>query len=250
MGRSHSSRRRFTPPHHEADFGCGIWVPAFAGTALERHSRTLTILITGFGLFPGSPFNPTGPLVQRLARPRRPRLAHIRIIPHIFPTSYAAVDHELPRLLAAHRPDAVLMFRLAPWPRVSRIDTRVRNTVTLLLDANGAAPPRHTIAPGGPAAMSAPVRRLLAAVRAAGVPATLSRDAGRYLCNYLARRVAAAAKNGGPHLAAFVHVPKVARFVRRPAKRRRLTLGKLARAGTALLAAGAAVCHVSDGKHR
>ena len=27
-----------------------------------------TILVTGFGPFPGAPFNPTAPLVERLAR--------------------------------------------------------------------------------------------------------------------------------------------------------------------------------------
>ena len=60
----------------------------------------VTILVTGFGPFPGAPFNPTGPLVQRLARLRRPALADTKIVPHIFPTSYAAVDRDLPRLLA------------------------------------------------------------------------------------------------------------------------------------------------------
>ena len=81
-------------------------------------------------------------------------------------------------------------------------------------DAGGIALRRLTIAAGGPAAlaMPAPARRLLAAVRAAGVPAALSRDAGRYLCNYLCWRAAeAAGKNGGPRLAAFVHVPPVRR---------------------------------------
>ena len=28
----------------------------------------VTILVTGFGPFPGAPFNPTGPLVKQLAR--------------------------------------------------------------------------------------------------------------------------------------------------------------------------------------
>ena len=60
-----------------------------------------TILVTGFGPFPGAPFNPTGPLVQRLARVRRPALADVTIVPHVFATSYAAVDRELPALIAA-----------------------------------------------------------------------------------------------------------------------------------------------------
>jgi len=56
--------------------------------------------------------------------------------------------------------------------------------------------------------------------------------------------VAAAGKNGWPRLAAFVHVPKIARTARRPGKRRTLSLGDLTRAGARLLAAVAGACHV------
>lgn len=203
---------------------------------------TVTILVTGFGRFPGAPFNPTGPLVLRLARLRRPRLADIKIIPHVFSTSYAAVDRDLPMLLAKHRPHAVLMFGLASRTRVLRIELRARNAVRLLPDASGLVLPRQAISPGGPAIMPmpAPARRLLAAAGATRLPATLSHDSGRYLCNYLAWRVAtAAAKIDGPQFAAFVHVPKVALVARRPGKRREFTHHDLTRAGMALLAAAA-----------
>ena len=79
------------------------------------------------------------------------------------------------------------MFGLAPRTRFMRIETRARNALALLPDAGGAQPRGRAIAAGEPhaLAMPAPARRLLAAARAAGVPAALSRDAGRYLCNYL-----------------------------------------------------------------
>jgi pyroglutamyl-peptidase len=198
-----------------------------------------TILITGFGPFPGSPYNPTQPLVQRLARLRRPRLADFRIVAHVFPTSYAAVDRDLPKLIAKHKPDALLMFGLSPRTRLLRIETRARNSVALLPDVSGIALARHRIQPKGPMALTlpAPAQRLLAAVRATNVPAALSRDAGRYLCNYLCWRAAeAASKKNGPRLAAFVHVPKVARFGHRSRKQRGFTLNDLTRAGGALLA--------------
>jgi len=129
----------------------------------------LTILVTGFGPFPGAPFNPTGPLVERLARLRRLALANEKFVLHIFPTSYAAVDRDLPKLIERHKPDALLMFGLAPRARALRIETRARNTVSLLPDAGGIALRRLTIAASGPAAlvMPAPTHRLLAAVRAA-----------------------------------------------------------------------------------
>ena len=188
------------------------------------------ILVTGFGPFPGAPFNPTGPLAQKLARLRRPSLADVTIVAHVFPTSYVAVDRELPQLLARHKPDALLMFGLALRARTLRIETRARNSLMLLPDAGGVALKRHAIDPGGPAAIAlpAPARELLGAARAARVPVVLSRDAGRYLCNYLCWRAAEAArKPGGPAIAAFVHVPMI--------RKSRLSANDLVRAGTRLI---------------
>ncbi len=199
-----------------------------------------TILVTGFGPFPGAPFNPTAPLVARLARQRRPALADVRIVPHVFATSYAAVDRELPLLIARHQPDALVMFGLHGRARTLHIETRARNALALRADARGSAPQRRAIAPGHPdLAMPAPARHLLAAAKSARVPAALSHDAGRYLCNYLCWRAALAARQG-PRIAAFVHVPGVDRKPLRPGKPRRFTLDDLTRAGSRLLAAVAA----------
>ena len=54
------------------------------------------ILVTGFGPFPGAPYNPTETLVERLLRLRRPAFENITRIGHVFPVTYAAVDRELP----------------------------------------------------------------------------------------------------------------------------------------------------------
>jgi len=200
----------------------------------------ITILLTGFGPFPGAPFNPTAPLVARLARLRRPALAGVTIVPHLFATSYAAVDRELPQLIAKHRPAALLMFGLAPRTRYLRIETRARNALAVRADVGGSAPRGHAIASGLPdLALPAPARPLLAAVRAAHLPAALSFDAGRYLCNYLCWQAAAAAREGPP-IAAFVHVPDVGRKPLRKGKTPRFTLDDLTRAGGRLLVAVAA----------
>jgi pyroglutamyl-peptidase len=124
-----------------------------------------TILITGFGPFPGAPYNPTMKLVRALARLRRPALADTTIATHIFTTSYAAVDRDLPALIAQHRPDALLMFGLHGRAKAIRIETRARNALALLPDASGKVLRRGVIAPGSPAArrMPMPAQRLLAA---------------------------------------------------------------------------------------
>jgi len=188
-----------------------------------------TILVTGFGPFPGAPVNPTGPLVAGLAKVR---LGRAKVVTHIFPTTYAAVDRDLPKLIARYRPEALLMFGLATKARALRIETHARNALSRLADAGGSVPRLRQIAPGRFArlALPSPYRGLLAAARATRVPVALSNDAGDYLCNYLCWQAALAArKRGGPRLAAFIHVP--------PGK----NAGVLARAGRALLKATAAV---------
>lgn len=203
-----------------------------------------TVLLTGFGPFPGAPFNPTGPLVKRLARIRHPSLADAKLIAHVFPTSYAAVDRDLPVLIERHKPDVLLMFGLHGRAKTLRLETRGRNALALIPDASGKILPRRNIVEDGPPelALPAPVRQMLARARTAGAPTVLSRDAGRYLCNYLCWRAAeAAARKNGPRVAAFVHVPVVSRKVRprRRAVRRQITLDDLVRVGRALLTATA-----------
>jgi pyroglutamyl-peptidase len=197
------------------------------------------ILVTGFGPFPGAPFNPTTPLVHHLARLRRPALTGITIVTHIFSTAYAAVDKELPALIARHKPDALLMFGLATRTKKIRIELRARNILSSLPDSTARVLGRRAIAPGASAilVMPAPVRQLLAAVRTARLPLQLSQDAGSYLCNYLCWHAADAVHGRrGPRLAAFVHVPLVHRHGRR-ARGYRFAMGDLKRAGEALLMA-------------
>jgi pyroglutamyl-peptidase len=220
---------------------------------------TATILITGFGPFPGAPFNPTGPLVTELARRRSPALRHIRRVAHVFPTSYEAVDRDLRPLLARERPDALVMFGLAPRRRHISIETRARNALSgAVPDASGHLPAASLIAPGTRATLSlrSPAQRLVAAVRTAGMQAALSGDAGSYLCNYLCWRAGEAAERDGiPRLVAFVHIPNVRvpnvhAEVRVPSARAPyprcsrshlpITFDDLMRAGEAILRAAAA----------
>lgn len=199
----------------------------------------ITILITGFGPFPGAPVNPTMPLVRHLARLRRPALRGVRLVGHVFETSYAAVDRELPELIAQHRPDALLMFGVAARRKHLSIETLARNALALLPDASGSVLPRRAIAPGASdLRLPAPHEALLGAAKRARVPAQLSRDAGRYLCNYVCWRGASAIKTGGPRLAAFIHVPQLPRAPRRiRLSGRMFTAADLARAGEAILIA-------------
>ena len=202
-----------------------------------------TVLITGFGRFPGAPFNPSVPLARALAKRRRPALNDVARIVHIFETSYAAVDRDLPKLIARHKPDIVLLFGLAGRTPHIRIETRARNAMSVLFpDVTGHRPDARAIVPHAPALRGrAPFVRLLAASRARRAPSRLSRDAGRYLCNYVYWRALAASRSGTP-LVQFVHIPWVPIVRRRPGRKRRMTHAMLLRAGEAILLALLAAC--------
>jgi pyroglutamyl-peptidase len=202
-------------------------------------SGKLRILVTGFGPFPGAPYNPTQPLVARLLRLRRPAFTDVEFSGHIFPVTYKAVDRELPLVLAEHRPHALLMFGLASRTAHVRIETRARNAVTMLWpDAAQTRSRKGSIAGGADAKMFGPhTAKLLRAAVGTGLDARASRDAGSYLCNYLSwRAIEALDADSGPRLAAFVHIPLLARD---GASRRkgmpRITLEELVDAGEAML---------------
>jgi pyroglutamyl-peptidase len=216
-------------------------------------TNRLRILITGFRPFPGAPYNPTEKLVDRLVRLRRPLLANVERIGHVFPVSYSAVDHDLPMLIAAHHPDALLMFGLAARTAHLRIETRARNIVTQLWpDADHARVDSRSIAHGAMSTLSfgPHTRKLLRAAQGTGIDARPSLSAGFYLCNYLSwRAIEATRMANGPRLAAFVHVPLMPRD---PAHSRTaahaMTFEELVDAGEALLMESARLARATTKK--
>jgi pyroglutamyl-peptidase len=206
----------------------------------------MNILLTGFGPFPGAPVNPTQRLVEKLACSRRFAATGARLTAHVFHTSYEAVDRELPELLKRTKPDVLVMFGLAARTRHLRIEIRARNAASRIFpDAAGRGPRTGSIAPGAAPslALRIPAQRLLKAARSTGVKAALSRDAGRYLCNYLCwRATEAGARPNGPKVAAFIHVPKVRGKGSRHAP---LTFDQLVRAGEAIVCAAVANARTS-----
>jgi pyroglutamyl-peptidase len=77
--------------------------------------------------------------------------------------------------------------------------------------------------------------KLLRTAIATGIDARASRDAGSYLCNYLSwRAIETTRRDNGPRLAAFIHVPVLARdgTARVPGG---ITLETLVDAGEAML---------------
>jgi pyroglutamyl-peptidase len=198
----------------------------------------LRILITGFGPFPGAPFNPTTPLVKRLMQLRRPALDGVALTSHIFHVTYRTVDRELPELIAQHRPQALLMFGLAGRTAHLRVETRARNIITAHLpDADGDRAQKTSIVRGADALVfGSHTANLMQAARSTGIDAQLSRDAGAYLCNYLSwRAIEATQQPDGPALASFVHIPLIARDGTAREQISGITMEQLVDAGEAMV---------------
>jgi pyroglutamyl-peptidase len=215
-----------------------------------------TILITGFGRFPGSAVNPSGIVAMRLAKRRRPAFEGTRRVSHVFATRYDVVDRELPALIKREKPDILVMFGVATRSRQLRIEERARNRIALFPDAGRRRPAGQTIALNrGAQRNPLPLDRLVAAARTSGVAATRSRNAGSYLCNYVYwRGLEAAARTGGPEIVIFVHVPPVGikAIPRAPGpgklRRRAPGIGDLVRAGEAIVLAMMSGCR--DTRHQ
>lgn len=157
------------------------------------------LLITGFGPFPRVACNPSGVLAQALG-------ARLGAASHVFETAYASVERDIPRL-AALKPRMVLMLGVAPRARRLRVELRAINRRAIgAKDARAALPKTPVITPGAPAFCAGRHKGdvLVQRLRSAGVATRISRDAGRYLCNFAYWRmleVLPAAK------VVFVHIP-------------------------------------------
>lgn len=175
-----------------------------------------TLLVTGFGPFPGWERNPTPAMVRTVARLRLPGW---RIVPHVFNTVYAEVARDLPALIARHRPQGVLLFGLAGRSGHVRVERFAHNVTTRRVrDAAGAFHVSADIVAGGPWRMATGFRagRLVHALRRAGLNARASTSAGEYLCNFAYGLALESVRRGETRVALFIHVPLPPRLARAP----------------------------------
>ena len=196
------------------------------------------LLVTGFGPFPRVRVNPTEDLAARLAASPRLRRLGFEVRAHVFQTRYAAVASDLPSLLA-DRPTAILHLGVAARSGIVRVEAIGRGRSSILApDASGAVPVEARSDAARPADLrtSADAPALAARLRGMGVPARVSIDAGRYLCNALYHASLSATRGRGTPVV-FVHIPllrpvpgRVPLSRPRPGSRPRPTRERLARA--------------------
>ena len=188
-------------------------------TATTRPQRTAhatgqartTVLITGFGPFPGVPVNATMRLLPELARAAPRLFPDVHFAVEVLPTEWAAAPRRLQQMLAEVEPDLALHFGVSSRARGFEIESRARNACAASPDASGALPPGAAIRDGGAEHLPAslPVRHIVARLRQLGIPAFVSRDAGTYLCNAALYHSLVCAKDeaASGRRVGFVHIP-------------------------------------------
>lgn len=168
----------------------------------------MSVLLTGFGPFPGVPRNPS-----RLAVERFPdELAGRKIDRLVLPTIYDAAGPTIESRLVATRPHICLCLGVAS-DDVLRLETVARNHGTVAVPDESGAVRSGPIEPAGPDtyACTLPFAAIQPVLGQRGVAARLSDDAGSYVCNhvfYTARH--AIERHGLATACGFVHVPPVA----------------------------------------
>lgn len=179
-------------------------------TALRPHDPRTRVLITGFGPFPGVPVNASARLVAALAERATAAFPQAAFHVAVLPAEWDASPAMLAALLAKHQPQLSLHFGVAREAKGFRIETRAANACRLTDDAAGLRPVADWIVKAGDPfrTTTLPAAAITARLTALGIPATVSDDAGGYLCNailYHALQHAEAAEGGVR--TGFIHIP-------------------------------------------
>ncbi len=159
------------------------------------------LLATGFEPFGGSPVNPSQQLLEALDG---------EVATALLPVSYARAADGFRDAVREAEPDVVICFGQADGRTGISIERFAHNLDEATTTDNDTAPGSGTaIDPDGPAAYvsTLPVDDLVAALRAEGIPAAPSRDAGGFLCNHVFYVLMGLLRERPQAIGGFIHVP-------------------------------------------
>ncbi|MFC5525546.1 pyroglutamyl-peptidase I [Rhodanobacter ginsengisoli] len=165
------------------------------------------ILLTGFDPFGGEPINPSWEAVRAL---HGKRIGGHLVVARQLPTEFAASLRLLKAAEREVRPAILLGVGQAGGRQQLSLERVAINVQDARIPDNaGAQPIDEPVIADGPAAYfsTLPIKAMLAALHAAGVPAEISQSAGTYVCNHIAYAMLhLAAKRRGVR-AGFIHIP-------------------------------------------
>jgi pyroglutamyl-peptidase len=164
------------------------------------------ILVTGFEPFGGQSLNPSWEVARALHGLQLQGAMVVAVqLPCVFAQALPALQHAL----AQHTPDIVLALGQAE----GRCDLSVERIAINVMDARipdnaGAQPIDVPVIASGPASYfsTLPIKSLVAGLRAAGFPASVSQTAGTFVCNQVFYALQHTLAGQGVH-SGFVHLP-------------------------------------------
>lgn len=166
----------------------------------------MRILVTGFEPFGGQSLNPSWEVARAL---HGLQLQGAQVVAVQLPCVFAQALPALQQALAQHTPDIVLALGQAE----GRCDLSVERIAINVMDARipdnaGAQPIDVPVIAGGPASYlsTLPIKSLVAGLRAAGFPASVSQTAGTFVCNQVFYALQHTLAGQGVH-SGFVHLP-------------------------------------------
>ena len=166
----------------------------------------MKIIVTGFDPFGGETINPSIECVKAL-----PEIEGVELIRLELPTVFKESAIRLNEVINDVKPDAVLSVGQAggrPGITMERIAINVDDA--RIPDNISQQPIDETIQTEGEAAYftTLPIKRIVKAIREAGISAEVSNSAGTFVCNHIMyQALFAATKADKPFKAGFMHIP-------------------------------------------
>ncbi|MDZ7813210.1 MAG: pyroglutamyl-peptidase I [Ideonella sp.] len=166
-----------------------------------------TILLTGFEPFAGDTLNPSAAIAQQL---EGAQIGTHSVRACILPCEFDASLRVLQRELEALAPTLVVCLGQAGGRAEISVERVAINVDDARIPDNaGAQPVDEPVRPGGPAAYfsTLPIKAVVAGLRAAGLPASVSQTAGTFVCNHVFYGLMQACAHRTDVQAGFIHVP-------------------------------------------
>jgi pyroglutamyl-peptidase len=175
---------------------------------VARAEKRSTVLLTGFGPFPGVRVNASADLVRKLARLARPTFPDFRFVSAVLPTEWRRGPLKITALHRQHKPLLALHFGVASDTEGVRLERRAKNACRSSTDAAGQLPLALTLCEGGPEErrVTIDLSAISKELQRRGVSTSISDDAGGYLCNAVLYQSLASAERQGATVG-FVHIP-------------------------------------------
>lgn len=165
------------------------------------------VLLTGFDPFGGETTNPSW---QAVAALHGQRIAGHRVVAVQLPTTFKGSEKALRRALREHAPRRVIAVGQAGGRSQISLEQVAINLIDARIpDNEGRRPVDVPVIEEGPAAYFAtlPLKAMLHALRAEGIPSGISFTAGTYVCNAVFYALMHSLRRRPGVLAGFVHVP-------------------------------------------